>query len=159
MAWCFVLVNDKPFRYCEGSLILRTAIFERIMKSSAAAGVRFVAVNRRDYPGSTPLTEEDLRVLQSGTDDERATFLSTQATQLATFIVRYIEQNRIPVISSDRKTGGILLLGWSLGCTFGLSILSNADAYPEAVRTKLALYLRSYVMFGTCIVNANSVIA
>ncbi|KAI0700662.1 hypothetical protein C8T65DRAFT_657414 [Cerioporus squamosus] len=124
-----------------------TAIFERIMKTSVDAGVRFVALNRRDYPGSTPLTEDDLRVLESGTDEERAAFLRTQAVQLATFIDRYIQQNSIPAISPDRKTGGIILLGWSLGCTFGLSILSNADIYPEATRTRLALHLRTYIMF------------
>ncbi|TFK82032.1 hypothetical protein K466DRAFT_315818 [Polyporus arcularius HHB13444] len=128
-------------------MVFCAPIYERIMKSSADAGVRFVAVNRRDYPGSTPLSEEDLRVLESGTDEERATFLRTQAVQLATFLDRYIQQHNIPAISSDRKTGGILLLGWSLGCTFGLSILSNADIYPEAMRTRLALYLRSYIMF------------
>lgn len=126
------------------------------MKSSADAGVRFVAVSRRDYPGSTPLTEEDLRVLQSGTEDERATFLRAQAIELATFLDRFIEQSRIPAISADRKTGGILLLGWSLGCTFGLSILSHADVYPEAMRNKLSQYLRSYVMFGTCAVVAHT---
>ena len=125
------------------------------MQSSSDAGVRFVAINRRDYRGSTPLTEEDLRVLQSGTDDERATFFKLQAIELATFIDRYVQQSHIPPISDDRKTGGIILLGWSLGCAHGLAVLSNADIYPEATRRNLALYLRSYIMFGEFVVSAN----
>ncbi|KAI0704536.1 hypothetical protein C8Q76DRAFT_779013 [Earliella scabrosa] len=127
--------------------VFSSPTFARLMERSNVAGVRFVAVNRREYPGSTPWSEDEFRILQSGTDAERATFIRDRGVEIATFILRFIEANAIPPTSSDGKAGGILLLGWSLGCTLALSVLANVDALPPAMQDQLSSYLRSYVMF------------
>ena len=126
-----------------------TAVFSRLMERGKASGVRVVAVNRRDYPGSTPFSDEDKRVLNSGTDAERAAFLREQGVEIATFVDRLIEKNGLPPLSADKKSGGVQLMGWSFGATLAMAALANLDALPEASQTRLAAHLRSLILFGT----------
>ncbi len=115
---------------------------------AASKGVRFVALNRRHFPGTTPLSSEELVITQTGgTDDsQREALVEARAHEIALFIDVFIQKFNLPSISSG---GGVALLGWSLGATFALIVISSVDTLPEDVRRRLNDYMRSLILYGT----------
>lgn len=105
-------------------------------------------INRRGYPHSSDYTEEDLEKI-SGTDEESHNeFAASRAKEFATFIERFIDQERIPEASADWKQGGVALMGWSSGNSYALPMLAFADLIPESTRNAIEPYLRAFVIFG-----------
>ncbi|KAI0666401.1 hypothetical protein C8Q78DRAFT_984281 [Trametes maxima] len=127
--------------------VFTSPIFEKVSKLAGPAGLRFVAINRRDYPGSTPLTAEDSGVLASGTDEQKAAFLKARGVELATFVDRFAEQNNVPAISADGKSGGFALLGWSLGNAIALAAVANVDALSAPSQARWSSGLRSLILY------------
>lgn len=125
------------------------AIFEKVMALAQGSKIRIVAVNRRDYPGSTPLATEDTAILASGSDDQKSAFLKARGVEIATFIDLFVERNRVPPISADGQTGGFALLGWSLGNAIALSAVANVDSLPSAAQDRWASGMRALILHGT----------
>ncbi|THH14811.1 hypothetical protein EW146_g5570 [Bondarzewia mesenterica] len=78
-------------------------------------GIRFVAVNRRNFPGSTPFTSDEASILATG--DDRQKSASTTS---------------IPPISDDGKIGGIALLGWSVRAPFACATIASVDSHAHS---------------------------
>ena len=126
----------------------RTAVFEKVLEKATSHNTRFVAITRRDYNGSTAYSTSDLSDLQNGPETAQTSFFQARGLELATFIETFISKNDIPAPSSDGKTGGIGVLGWSLGNTFTVSLLANIESYPNSTQTTLAKYLRAAIFQG-----------
>ncbi|OCB85143.1 hypothetical protein A7U60_g7768 [Sanghuangporus baumii] len=121
-------------------------IFRKVQELARNSNVRFVAVNRRGYTGSTPVSDSESAVLTTGSDDEKATFLNDRGYELATFIDLFIQQNGIPPISDDGKTGGVSLLGWSSGCGFTTATIANIERLSAEGQKRFQSHLRAHVM-------------
>ncbi|KAM5543802.1 hypothetical protein V8D89_002419 [Ganoderma adspersum] len=121
-------------------------IWDRVIALAPKAGVRFVAVNRRDYPGSTPLSPDELSVLNSGTDDQKADYLKARGVEFATFFDIFAERNTLSPISPDGSSGGSAVLGWSLGCTFALASVAAVDALPGSVQARWKARMRTLIL-------------
>ncbi|KAI1787185.1 hypothetical protein LXA43DRAFT_975377 [Ganoderma leucocontextum] len=121
-------------------------IWDRVIALAPKAGVRFVAVNRRDYPGSTPLSPEEIGVLSSGTDDQKADFLKARGVEFATFVGLFAEKDSLPPISADGSSGGFAVLGWSLGCAFALAAVAAVDALPAPAQARWKNGMRSLIL-------------
>ncbi|KAF9801423.1 hypothetical protein IEO21_10112 [Rhodonia placenta] len=121
-------------------------VFQKVMALAANYGLRIVGINRRDYPGSTPFSHSELAVLSGGSDDERADFVRARGLEIATFVDRFIENQGVPPISEDGKSGGIALLGWSLGSAFVLSTISCCDTWPTELQSRLKTHLRALIL-------------
>ncbi|TBU38724.1 Alpha/Beta hydrolase protein [Dichomitus squalens] len=121
-------------------------VFRRVIALSPAVGVRFVAVTRRDYNGSTPYTAHELNALQNGSNSDKQAFLRARGLEIATFIQRFIQENSLPAPSSDEKTGGIGVLGWSLGASFAVALVANLQTYPTLIQKTLGQYLRALIL-------------
>lgn len=106
-------------------------------------------MNRRDYPGSSVYSEEELSQLRSGDSELHNEFARTRAKEFATFIKNFIEYDKkLPRISEDGKSGGIVLMGWSAGNNFIIPLLAYADVIDKDTREKVEPYLRSLLIFG-----------
>lgn len=125
-----------------------SAIFDKVMALAGTARVRFVAINRRDYPYSTPIPPSASGALSAGTDEDKAHFLKVRGQEIATFVARFIEEHRLPAIAEDGKTGGVALLGWSLGCAFVLAAVANIDSLQSASQSRMASHVRSLILYG-----------
>ncbi|TFK51613.1 hypothetical protein OE88DRAFT_1628739 [Heliocybe sulcata] len=123
-----------------------SAIFKRVQALSGQQNVRFVAVNRRGYGGSTPVLESESAILFSGTDDEKASYLNARGLEFAKFIDAFIQQHNPLPISHDGKSGGIALLGWSAGNGLATAAIANVDQLPEGAQKRLGAYIRAYIM-------------
>lgn len=69
---------------------------------------------------------------------------------MARFLVWFIDNERIPPRSDNasRASGGISLLGWSLGNATTLSMLAFANTLDPGLMRKLEPYLRKVVIYG-----------
>ncbi len=111
-------------------------------------GVRFVALNRRHFPGTTPLSPEEFVITQTGgtSDSQREGLVEARGHEIALFIDTFVQKFNLPSISSG---GGVALLGWSLGATFAPMVISSVNSLPEDVRLRLSQYMRSLILYGT----------
>jgi pimeloyl-ACP methyl ester carboxylesterase len=136
---------------------VRVDTFERAIEASPHMNIRFVALNRRSYGGSTPYKPEVTSRIRSGFEKDVADYLDTQGIELAYFIDRFITENNLPPIGKDGSSGGVVVLGWSLGCIFSLSAIANTDLLSDSVQANLAKYIRALILYGECRLNSLAV--
>ncbi|KAL5513086.1 hypothetical protein ACEPAH_3484 [Sanghuangporus vaninii] len=122
-------------------------IFKRLLPLAANHNLRLVVVNRRDYPGSSPYTEEELDVIRKDNETGNDGFGRGQAAELAQFIRTFIEKEHIPKPALKYRDGGIVLLSWSSGNGYTLPLLAYADSIPESTREVIEPYLRLHIIF------------
>lgn len=118
-------------------------------------------LNRRGYHGSTPLSESETNVdLATSRTDFYKNFLQSRAEEVAKFLVKLIEIEGIPVKveTPGRASGGIALLGWSLGNVFTVSLLALANNFDPAIQTRLQPYLRKLIILGMLHLSNYSVV-
>ena len=56
------------------------AIFRKLLPVASSHSLRVICLARRDYPGSSPYTDEKIRIIRHGSHDERTKFLHTNRT-------------------------------------------------------------------------------
>lgn len=127
---------------------LISATFNRILPLAPNHNLRLVVVNRRDYPGSSPYSDAEIESIKGGNADAHSKFVKARGREFATFINNFIEQNNIPRAAEDGKSGGIVLMAWSSGNYYTLSILTFADAIDDYIRKAIEPYFRSLMIFG-----------
>ncbi|KAF9058902.1 hypothetical protein BDP27DRAFT_1274398 [Rhodocollybia butyracea] len=120
------------------------AIFQKIVNVASAQGIRFVAIVRRDYPGSSLFDEEETAAI--GNVQLADEWVKARGQELAHFIADFVQKYSLPPISDDGKTGGITLLSWSLGTYVCMSTLAHVTSLPGNVRDCLTSRLRAFVV-------------
>lgn len=115
--------------------------FQRLNAFAAPHSLRIISVNRREYPGSSPYSAEELTAFAEGSDDERTNLLAQQGRDLALFLDGLIGQLSLP------KAGGIALIGWSLGTIFLLSLVASMDTLPATTQDRLSGFVHTVVLF------------
>ncbi|RPD77401.1 alpha/beta-hydrolase [Lentinus tigrinus ALCF2SS1-7] len=126
------------------------ASFRRMIPFAAEHNLRFIIPNLRDYPGSTPYTQQELQELRGPSREQQEKALRARASELAAFLQWLIQIGDIPSAhdSSDGSTtGGIALLSWSAGNCQTMALFAYADQLPKETRKLLDAYLRSYVLY------------
>ena len=111
--------------------------------------MRFVAVNRREYKGSTLFSDAEKAVLTNGTDEQKLQWLRDRGNELATFIHTFIRQRNLPPASADGKSGGVALLGWSMGVSTTMATIANVDSFAPDIQLSLGSHLRVHIMHGS----------
>ncbi|KDQ53356.1 hypothetical protein JAAARDRAFT_49830 [Jaapia argillacea MUCL 33604] len=117
--------------------------FHKLLPFGAKDNVRLVILNRRDYAGSTKYSEEELADLNAG----RKVFMERHALETANFLLWFVETEKVPKVSSDRKGGGFSVMGWSMGIATPLAILGHPEVIPKEMLSKLEPYFRQLILF------------
>ncbi|KAK0201370.1 Alpha/Beta hydrolase protein [Desarmillaria ectypa] len=127
-------------------MIFTKEIFQRVIDLAPSKGVRFVALDRRPFPGSTPFSAEELGVLQAaGTNHaQQEAFVEARGHEIAIFIDTFIQKYNLSPISSG---GGATLLGWSLGAALVSVAISSISTLSEDIRIRLNRYIRSVILY------------
>lgn len=107
-------------------------------------------VNRRGYPGATPVNVAKLAKLEAALNDDKTpgavdvvrAHLRDHAKDLHEFLENFILEEKIT------KEGGIILAGWSLGTAFLNALLAHASTFP-ASKVNVASYIKRVVYNGT----------
>jgi len=123
-------------------------IFDPLLPLASKFNLRFVAVTRRDYVGSTPFSQEELDSLRNGDMKTKKDFLKQRALEVALFMDKFITQNGVPKASAGGTEGGIALAGWSIGNVTGLSVVALAKDFPKDLTDRLEPYFKSLILYG-----------
>ena len=130
---------------------------------AASSNVRIVLLNRRDYPGSTGVSDSELAYLEAigspSTEDydknkameAQSNFLKARGFEVAEFMAWFAETEGIPKIIHKRdgtKEGGIVIVAWSSGNTTSLSLFAHLRELRREVREALEPYMRNYIFYG-----------
>ncbi|KAJ7660263.1 Alpha/Beta hydrolase protein [Mycena polygramma] len=107
------------------------------------SNLRVLALNRRDYRGSTKYTDAELEDLKEG----QKIFQDHLAIQLAWFLEHFIHHEGVPKVSQDRKSGGFIIMGWSFGIATTLSLLSDPAVLPQTLYDTIEPYVMTIVLY------------
>ncbi|THG95362.1 hypothetical protein EW026_g6276 [Hermanssonia centrifuga] len=132
-------------------LVFHSGTFKRTLPFAAPNNLRIVAINQRDYPGSTLYTASELDRITSSNVEDLELALQAQGQEFATFLVHLINAGGVlPVQEKDgKKSGGLAVLGWSLGNLVPLCMFGNAKHIEEETKSLLNEYLRTLVIFDS----------
>ncbi|RDB18206.1 hypothetical protein Hypma_000572 [Hypsizygus marmoreus] len=117
------------------------AIFQRLLPLASANAIRLVNVNRREYPGSTPYTAEELKTITTGSEVERADFLRKQGVLFALFVDGLIQKLDLP------EKGGVAIAGWSLGNIFAIAFATSINDVPDDTKVRLKSYVKTLILW------------
>ncbi|KAI6141785.1 hypothetical protein BKA82DRAFT_20603, partial [Pisolithus tinctorius] len=93
------------------------------------------------YGSSTPWSEKELELIQSSDNNDHKEYLHLAGLQIVRFLVTFIASQSIPKYANEQKTGGTILIGWSL-------VLCSLDALTTEELRDLESYLRTVVHYG-----------
>lgn len=124
-------------------------MFRRLFPFGPEHNYRLVSLYRRGYPGSSPLTEEELALLQSSDAESQKKYMGLLGLQIARFILGFAASQALPAYDAENKSGGIVLLGWSLGGLFLNTVLANLDGLAADELHNLDSLLHTTITYGT----------
>lgn len=81
-------------------------------------------------------------------------FLRSQAVDIATFLVMFAREQHISL--ADGTSGGIVLVGWSLGSSHVHAVVAHLDALSSNVLSDLERYLHTVVCHGRHILSSST---
>lgn len=114
--------------------------FQRLNPFAEPNSLRIISVNRREYPGSSAYSAQELNAFIDGSETERDSLLEQQGRDLALFLDGLINELSLP------NSGGIALIGWSMGTIFLLSLVASIETLPIVTQDKLAGFVHTVVL-------------
>ncbi|PCH43966.1 hypothetical protein WOLCODRAFT_76102 [Wolfiporia cocos MD-104 SS10] len=126
------------------------AVFLPMFSFAAQYNIRLIALNLRNYPGSTPYSPGELAVIHGSDRRSQALFIRDRGLEIAAFLEWFLRGEHIPPISrapGGAVEGGIVLLGWSFGNSMTLSFLANASDLTPTRQNLLGVYLRHVIIY------------
>lgn len=119
--------------------------FQRLSPHANTRNARIICINRRGYPGTTPYTAEESRIITSGSTAERNRFLIEQGLNLATLVDQIIKQCSLP------KERGVAIVGWSMGNIFLLALVAAIanEHMDKELRKSLQYHVGGIILWGT----------
>ena len=148
------------------SYTLALGVFRKLLPLARTHNARVILLNRRDFPGTEPYTEEELALLPPPPGEEQAgtftegpnvrAFMQARARELYDFLVDLVRRDGIPRAQRERNFGGIVVVGWSFGVTWMSALLSHVASFPVPPgEPSLREHILRVVFFGTRITPHN----
>ncbi|OCH85431.1 hypothetical protein OBBRIDRAFT_784860 [Obba rivulosa] len=129
--------------------IYYSQIFTPMFPYAHKYGVRLIAINQRDYPGSTPYTDEEIADLHSEDPEAQARMIRDRGIELSEFLLWLIKEGMVnkKVETPSGTAGGMTFLAWSSGNIMGFTFFAHLDELPKDSQDLLAEYLRAVVIY------------
>jgi pimeloyl-ACP methyl ester carboxylesterase len=123
-------------------LAFHSAIFQKLLPIASSHSLRVICPTRRDYPGSSPYTDEEIRIIQHGSHDERTKLLHDQGVLMALCVDGIIQTLSLP-----KAGGGLAVIGWSMGNIYTLAMRACIRDLPVDTRQRLNSHMRSFIIW------------
>jgi len=118
--------------------------FSKVHAHAHERNIRTVAVKRRGYAPTSVYTDKELEDIAVGS----RSFLDRIGLHIAEFIAYFIKQNKIPK-ATTKDSGGVVVLGWSMGCASALSLFSDTvqGTFSPGLYDELKSYIRQLILY------------
>ncbi|KAH9850910.1 hypothetical protein C2E23DRAFT_266108 [Lenzites betulinus] len=133
--------------------------FAKLVSLAKNHNVRAVLVNRRDYPGARPYTQEERALLspmlpegaESTAEIAEATqkldiFLKERAREMFDLLVELVQSGGVAPAQLASNAGGIVVAGWSFGGIWMTALLAHVASFVGE-GPDLSEYVRRVVLF------------
>lgn len=142
--------SSSTIRRTSAEVYLQSDGFLPLFPHAAPHNFRVVALNLRDYPGSTPCTDDEVENICSTDASTQELAVRAQGKEIATFIKNFVAAENPPAVKEvdGKKTGGVAVMSWSLGNAWSLSLLANLEYIDDATRFVLEKWLRTFILYG-----------
>ncbi|KAG5729119.1 hypothetical protein E4T56_gene3183 [Termitomyces sp. T112] len=124
-------------------LTFHSGIFQRLADSAWSRQLRIIAFNRREYPGSSPYTDDERRVIRTGSFEERLSFVQEQGKLIVLAVDGLIQQLSLP-----RR---VAVAGWSLGTATLISMYCSIGRVSDDVQRRLRDSVKTFILLDTTI--------
>lgn len=121
--------------------------FNRVLARAHAHNMRVIAMNRRDYIGSSLFSQPELDVIKSRDPDVLRPSLKERGLELLRFLVWVIDNKGIPR-AKEGGGGGLALLGWSLGNVTTLAFLAFLGDFERSLVERSRPWLTTFFIYG-----------
>lgn len=121
-------------------------MFSRLFPLAANYKLRIIALNRRDYVGSTPFSKTELDDLHCDDVDRLNAFMRMRGLEIACFLVWAIRELELPLKDSFGNPS-VTLVGWSLGNITTIAFLRHVASYPPEIIQILEQYLGNFYIY------------
>ncbi len=118
--------------------------FEQLLPLAPKFNFRLVALQRKDYSGSSRYTAAELATLTRNT----RVFFESAGLTLAQFVHYIIQNTTVCELSEDRSKGGIAIVGWSLGVTHAMAMFTERVKREDSIYSTIAPYVSTFVVYG-----------
>jgi pimeloyl-ACP methyl ester carboxylesterase len=126
-----------------------TGIYERVQTLAKTSNVRFVAITRRGYKGSTPYSEAELKVMNGGPEEEKSAFMVNRGVDILTFIDKFLTEKNVPLEpAKNGNPGGVAIIGWSMGNSETNAAIANFAALAPDAQARLAPLIHTLILHG-----------
>ncbi|EKM76772.1 hypothetical protein AGABI1DRAFT_115646 [Agaricus bisporus var. burnettii JB137-S8] len=114
---------------------------ERLLPFAHQCNIRLIIVMRRDYPGSSRYTDEEMVLATENPE----LFFSRAGVLYLQFMHHILKNTSVCKPTMDRSKGGICLAGWSLGNSFAMCALCENELVDKKVYDDLEPYFTAYI--------------
>ena len=89
-------------------------------------------------------------MLRSGDEEDEEIILREQGRAFGALVAHVIKQEHLPLPSESGgiKTGGVILVGRSIGCAYLMSLLGNLEYLDKELYTLLEQYVTTFMLHG-----------
>ena len=142
-------VSGLPISHGLTLIISSPATFRPLLPYAVENGLRIITMNMRDYRGSTPYRKDELADMTSPDLQAQTLAVRRWGQEISRFLLYVCETMNIPqvAVNGDKKSGGIVLMTWSLSNLGSLAILGDPATLGDE-KGKLARYLRRVIFYG-----------
>ncbi|KAG6330794.1 hypothetical protein ID866_8295 [Astraeus odoratus] len=123
------------------------AIFRKLFPFGPSHNYRLVSLYRRGYIPSSPWTEAEISLLNSADPEDGKSYFRLAGLQIAKFLLEFAASQAIPKYNEENQTGGVFLVGWSMGMMYPQAMLANLDALTNEELHGLETYLRAIMYY------------
>ncbi|KAI9066152.1 hypothetical protein FKP32DRAFT_1589894 [Trametes sanguinea] len=133
-----------------------SGIFIKVIPFAEKYNTRVILLNRRDYPGARPYTEQELALVQpvdAASDiDEQARdmpwlFMRDRAVELYEWLAIAVKEGTILPVDPQTSTGGVIVAGWSFGAVWMTAFLAHGELASDVHGVDLGNVVRRVVLF------------
>ncbi|OSC98842.1 hypothetical protein PYCCODRAFT_1438830 [Trametes coccinea BRFM310] len=131
-----------------------SGIFTKMIPFAEKYNTRIVLLNRRDYPGARPYTDQELAFVQPAnaeTDEDAREgpwlFMRDRAAELYEWLAIAVKEGTILPVDHHTNIGGVIVAGWSFGAVWMTAFLAHGELASNVHGVNLGNFVRRVVLF------------
>ncbi|KAL1721437.1 Alpha/Beta hydrolase protein [Schizophyllum commune] len=113
-------------------------VWQNVMAQAPSHGARIIAINRRNYPGSTEYDRAEAETFANGSLIDRVALMKEEGAILDLMVDALVSQLGLRSVN---------VLGWSMGNAFLMSMIAAIVSLPASAAQRLQAAVKTFIMW------------